>query len=151
MKQETIEKAVKVINRSIKHYQRKLTYQLELRAEAEFNNGNLKVDSLGDYEHYIQKYEIILADLATIRRAIERNRCNVKIYGSESGVGFMYVETAHVLDEAGLDVDGNGYGEIWLQSIDEREEQLKKEEDFDERELELMAMQLEGLMAEFEE
>lgn len=44
MKQETIKKAVKVINRSIKSYQKKLTYQLELRIEAKFENGNLEVD-----------------------------------------------------------------------------------------------------------
>ena len=76
MKQETIEKAVKVINRNIKHYQRKLTYQLELRAEARFNNGNLEVNSIGDYERNIQRYEIILADLATIKRAIKEQSNN---------------------------------------------------------------------------
>ena len=144
MKQETIEKAVKVINRSIKFYQRRLTYQLELKAESRVKNGNLKVDSFGDYEHNIQKYETILADLATIKRAIKNNKTNVKIYGIEL-VDFAfcnYNETMRTLLKAGLDFYiGDEYGEIWLESIDEREE----------REEELMAMQLNGLTADFEE
>ena len=57
MKQETITRAVKVINRSIKYYQRKLTYQLEQMAEAMFDNGNLDVTNFSDYESNIQKYE----------------------------------------------------------------------------------------------
>ena len=93
MKQETIKKAVKVINRSIKFYQRKLTYQLELRAEAEFDNGNLKIASFGDYESNIQKYEIILADLATIKRAIKNNQTSVKIFGTAENRGYIYKET----------------------------------------------------------
>ncbi len=50
-------KAVKVINRSIKFYKKKLIYQLELRTEAEFNNGNLGVANFGDYESNITKEE----------------------------------------------------------------------------------------------
>lgn len=152
MKQETIEKAVKVINRSIKHYQKKLTYQLELRAEARFNNGNLEVNSLGDYESNIQRYEIILADLATIKRAIKNNQTNAKIYGTKNCDGFMYIETSDTLKKARLDFDGDGFEKIFLESIDERKEEQKEEEGYwDEREEEWMAMQYNGLMAEFEE
>lgn len=130
MKQETIKKAVKVINRSIKFYQRKLTYQLELRAEAEFDNGNLKVASFGDYESNIQKYEIILADLATIKRAIKNNQTSVKIFGTAENTGYIYIETSRTLNEAGFDTDGDGFsGEIYLFSIDEWEEEWRKEEE----------------------
>ena len=122
MKQETIKKAVKVINRSIKFYQRKLTYQLELRAEAEFGNGNLKIASFGDYESNIQKYEIILADLATIKRAINNNQTSVKIFGTAENRGYIYKETSNVLRKAGFKYDGNGFtGEIDLIPIDEWE------------------------------
>ena len=125
MKQETIKKAVKVINRNIKFYQRKLTYQLELRAEAKFNNGNLKVANLGNYESNITKYEIILADLATIKRAIKNNQTSVKIFGMAENRGYIYKETSNVLRKAGFDYDGDGFtGEIWLLSIEEFEKEL---------------------------
>lgn len=130
MKQETIKKAVKGINRSIKFYQRKLTYQLELRAEAEFGNGNLKIASFGDYESNIQKYEIILADLATIKRAIKNNQTSVKIFGTAENRGYIYIETSNVLKKAGFDYDGNGFtGEIDLFPIDEWDEEWRKEEE----------------------
>ena len=151
MRQDTIKNAVKVINRKIKFYQKKLTYQLELRAEAEFNNGNLKVDSLGDYESNIQRYEIILADLATIKRAIKDNQTTVKIYGTKDCYDCMYVETESALKKARLDFDGDRFGKICLESIDDREEQKQEEGYLDEREEELMAMQLNGLTADFEE
>lgn len=124
MKQETITKAVKVINRSIKFYQRKLTYQLELRAEAEFNNGNLEVANFDDYKSNIKKYEIILADLATIKRAIKNNQTSVKIFGTDDCRGYFYTETSNVLKKAGFYYDGDGFtGEIWLVSIEEFEEE----------------------------
>lgn len=154
MKQETITKAVKVINQSIKFYQRKLTYQLELRAEAEFNNGNLKVANFGDYESNIKKYEIILADLATMKRAINNNKTSVKIFGTDDCRGYNYTETSNVLKKAGFDYDGDGFtGEIWLLSIKEFEEEWVEgtPESWSAYEEEQMAMQLNGLMAEFEE
>ena len=123
MKQETIKKAVKVINRSIKFYQRKLTYQLELRAEAEFDNGNLEIASFGDYESNIQKYEIILADLATIKRAIKNNQTSVKIFGTAENRGYIYIETSNVLEKAGFYYDGDFTGKIYLLSIEEFEEE----------------------------
>lgn len=123
MKQETIKKAVKVINRNIKFYQRKLTYQLELRAEAKFDNSNLDIASFGEYESNIQKYEIILADLATIKRAIKNDKTYVKIFGTADCRGYIYTETSEVLKKAGFDWDGDGFsGEIWLFSIDEFED-----------------------------
>ncbi len=157
MKQETITKAVKVINRNIKFYQRKLTYQLELRAEAEFDNGNLDISSFGEYESNIQKYEIILADLATIKRAIKNDKTSVKIFGTADCRGDTYTETSEVLKKAGFDWDGDGFsGEIWLLSIGEFEEEYKNEwvegtpESWSAYEEEQMAMQLNGLMAEYE-
>lgn len=108
MKQETIKRALKVINRNIKFYQKKLTYQLELRTEAKFNNENLKVESFGDYESNIEKYEIILADLATIKRAIKNNKTSVRVYGTAHLRGYMYLETAEVLERAGFEIDGFG-------------------------------------------
>ena len=126
MNQETIEKAVKVINRSIKFYQRKLTYLLELRAEAKFlRNGNLKIASFGDYESNITKYEIILADLATIKRAIKNNKTTIKILGSAESRGLIYVATLNVLEKAGFYYGSYGVpGEIWILSIKELAEQL---------------------------
>lgn len=139
MKNETIKKAVKNINRSIKFYQRKLTYQLELRAEAKLDNGNLKIANLGDYESNIKKYEIILSDLATIKRAIKNNQTSVIIFGTEDSRSYIYAETSNALKKAGFYWDGDGFsGEIWLVCIEE----LKEER---------MAMQLNGLIAEFEE
>lgn len=115
MKQETIKKAVKVINRSIKYYQRKLTYQLELRAESELlNNKNLKFKSFEDFEGNIKKYEIILTDLATIKRAIKNNKESVEICGTDFSRGYIYDETQEVLNKAGFDIDGDGYGLIYL-------------------------------------
>lgn len=149
MKQETIKKAVKVINRSIKFYQRKLTYQLELRAEAEFHNGNLKVANFGDYESNITRYEIILADLATIKRAIKNKQTSVKILGT-----YNCKETSDVLKKAGFDYDGEGFtGEIRLLSIEKFEEKWVEEisDSWSAYEEEKMAMQLNGLMAELEE
>lgn len=154
MKQETIKKAVKVINRSIKFYQRKLTYQLELRAEAEFHNGNLKVANFGDYESNITRYEIILADLATIKRAIKNKQTSVKIIGTYNCKGYIYKETSDVLKKAGFDYDGEGFtGEIRLLSIEKFEEKWVEEisESWSAYEEEQMAMQLNGLMAELEE
>lgn len=126
MKQETIMKAVKVINRSIKFYQRKLTYQLELRAEATFDNGNLKVDSFGNYESNIKKYEIILADLATIKRAIKNNQTSVKLWGSAENMSYIYWETCEALKEAGFDFgEGDEFGgAIELIPIDDTKEKF---------------------------
>lgn len=150
MKQETIMKAVKVINRSIKFYQRKLTYQLELRAEAEFDNGNLKVANFGDYESNIKKYEIILADLATIKRSIKNNQTSVKIFGAAEKNGGIYIYTLNVLRAAGFDYNGVGFGgQIELFPIEEWDEETPNSwSAYDEEEQ--MAMQLNGLMAEFE-
>lgn len=135
MKQETIKKAVKVINRGIKFYQRKLTYQLELRAEAEFDNGNLKIDSSSDYESNIKKYEIVLADLATIKRAIQNNQTTVKISGTAENRGYIYSETSKVLNEAGFDYDSCGFaGQIDIFPIEALEEEFEKE--FSENEME---------------
>ena len=99
MKQETIEKKVKTINRNVRFFQRRLTYWLEAKAEAKLHNGNLKVN--GDYERNIKKYEIILADLATIKRAVKNDCMLVNIYGSVNG-RFIYKETEEVLKEVGI-------------------------------------------------
>lgn len=119
MKKENIIKAVRVINRNLKFYQKKLTYQLELKAEEEFNNANLKVDSLGDYESHIKKYEIILADLATIKRAIKNNNTSIRIYGTADSRNLIYDETLDVLKKSGFDVDTFDYVTLDIFPIEE--------------------------------
>lgn len=117
--------------------------QLEIRAEAEFGNGNLKIESFGNYQSNIQKYEIILADLATIKRAIKNKQTSVKIFGTAGNRSYLYIETSCALGEAGFDFESDGFGaEIVLISLDEQEEEWREEEQ--------MAMQLNGLMQEFE-
>lgn len=146
MKQQTIDKAVKSLDRSIQFYQRKLIYQLELKAEIDLQNGNLNVAD-ENYMGNIMKYELILSDLATVKRAIKKGKgeveVEVNIYGTLENRGYLYPEFTKALTKAGLNEDGDGYGVIWLSSIEELEEELDVEE-------EKMAMQLNGLMAEFE-
>ena len=122
MKQQTIDRVVKELNRSIRFYQRKLTHQPEL------------------------KYKRILSDLATVKSAIKECEgefdVEVEIYGTLENRGQVYPEFTKALNKARLDMDGDGYGKIWLSSIEEREEELAMEE-------EQMAMQLAGLMEAF--
>ena len=122
MKQETIKNAVKVINRSITFYQRKLTYQLELKAESEFNNANLKVASLGYHDAHIKKYECILADLATIKRGIKNDKTSIKIYGTDYNRGYIYKETSDALYEAGFYIRITDSGASALYPIDEMDD-----------------------------
>lgn len=125
MKQKTIKRAVKVINRNIEVYQRKLTYQLELMNEALLENGNLKDDSFDSDANLIEKYESILADLATIRRAVANNKTTVKLNGPlKTGNCIIYPEIVKTLEKAGLDFQCYGLGElIVLNPIDELEEE----------------------------
>lgn len=118
MKQQTIDKAVQSLNRSIRDYQRKLTYQLELKAEADLQNGNLKVVD-ESYMSNIMKYELILADLATIKRAIKNNKTEMEVYGVVGNRGRMYSEVEKALTIAGFFIDGTGYGTIWLMPREE--------------------------------
>lgn len=147
MKQQTVDKVVNSLNRSIQVNQKRLIYQLELKAEANLQNGNLKVED-ESYMSNIMKYELILADLASVKRAIIKKgtkevEVEVKIYGTLENRGNVYPEFSKALIIARLDMDGDGYGVVWLSSIEELEAELVME---DER----MAMQLNGLMAEFE-
>ena len=67
-----VKDALKIVDRHIRIYQRKLIYELELMAELELNNGNLKVDcQLNDCKKNVERYQVILANMATIRRAIK--------------------------------------------------------------------------------
>ncbi len=120
MKQQTIDKAVKSLNRSIQFYQRKLTYQLELKAEADLKNGNLNVAD-ENYMGNIMKYELILSDLATVKRAIKKGKdeVEVNIYGTLGNRGYSYPEFEKALTKAGLEMDGDGYGTIWLMPMEE--------------------------------
>lgn len=127
MKEKTIEKAVKVINREMRTYQRQLSYQLELKAEAEFHNGYLEDVSYGDYESNIKQYEIILAELATIKRAIRNNETSVKSYGAFCSRDDVYTQTSEVLKKAGFDIQSDGFGKYELFSIEEFEEECEKE------------------------
>ena len=111
MNQEAIKKATKVINQCINFYQKKLTYQLELKSEAEFNNGNLKVPDFVDYERNIEKYEIILSDLLAIVRALNSDKSYVKIFGTAQSRDQLYLETANILRAAGLDFNNISLGD----------------------------------------
>ncbi|MCI8620663.1 MAG: hypothetical protein HFJ50_02300 [Clostridia bacterium] len=120
MEKQVIDKAVKVINKAMRRYQRMLTFQLELRAEAKLQNGNLKDVELGDYESNIEKYEIVLSDLATIKRAIKNEQgdwCQVLIQGTADDDESLYHETYGTLETAGFYIDG-GPGYIILTSME---------------------------------
>lgn len=121
MKKETTKKAVEIINRSIKYYQRRLTEQLEIRAEIELENGNLKKDAFGNYKEKIQKYEIILTDLATIKRAIRKNKTSVRILETNRSRKTIYAETSREIKKAGFEYYINMYTrEIHLLPIKEQ-------------------------------
>jgi len=123
MKQETISGAVKILNRIIKDYQEKLIYQLELRAEAKLGNGNLTVYKSSDYESSIVKYETILADLATIKRAIENNKTFVKISETVKSKSSVYRgEIADAMYEAGFYGLSTDSGALELYPIDEMDD-----------------------------
>ena len=55
-------------------------------------------------ENNIQKYEIVLSDLATIKRAINVNKPTVKIYGTAEKRNQMYKETFDALKDAGINI-----------------------------------------------
>ena len=125
MNEKTIKKAVWTINKNLSFYQRKLTYQLELRAESEFENGNLNLEA--DFydrefdENDIKKYEVILADLATIKRAIKSNVTVVRVSGTAQGAAFIYKETTDVLNRAGFTYDYTIEGVLYLHPINIQE------------------------------
>lgn len=117
MRKETIKEVVKKLNQSIQFYQRKLTYQLELKAERELVNGNLEfADLMYDYNpEDIEKYLIVIADLATIKRAIKKGNNYVKIIGTANRdncdmMDMLYRETSDSLARAQLEyIDGYIY------------------------------------------
>lgn len=101
-------KAITALKQSIKFYERRLTYWLELKAEIELENGNRKTADLKMCENNIQKYEIVLSDLATIKRAINVNKPTVKIYGTAKNRNQMYKETFDALKDAGINIGNIG-------------------------------------------
>lgn len=119
MRQETIEKAVQVINQHIRFYQRKLTYQLELKAETILCNSNLAGANSSRRDLKIKKYEIILADLATIKRSIKMDKTTFRILGTAENRSMIYSETLKAIKKAGFLVDGDEYGTLYLSPLDE--------------------------------
>lgn len=118
MKQTTIDKAVKVFNRSIKFYWRTINRQ----------RSNTKVKSFRNYVANLERYQIILADLITIRKAIQKNETEMVIYGTAESRSYVYNETLRVICKAGFDYDGDGFtGEIRLFSNEEFEEEFQQE------------------------
>lgn len=104
MKQETIEKATKVINRNIKFYSRQLKYfKLKMKPKE------------------TKETEIILSDLKAIKRAVLNNETSVPIIGTEDRNDFVYNKTLNVLQKAGFDYDGDGFCTLYLIPIDEFE------------------------------
>ncbi len=127
MNQEAIEKATKVINQCINFYQKKLTYQLELKSEAKFNNGNLKNPDFSDYESNIEKYEIILSDLSAIVRALNSKKTSVKIFGTAQNRNQLYVETANILIASGFNPYNISIGNsAYLLSIEGLESEISQ-------------------------
>lgn len=79
---EQVKEALKIVDRHIRIYQRKLIHEFELMAELELNNGNLKVDcKLEDCKKNAERYQVILANMVTIRRAIKTgHKGQIKTY-----------------------------------------------------------------------
>lgn len=97
-------KAVEVINRGIKFYRRELMRQLELKAEYDLHNGNLIGSTLKDINDCNpKKYAIIVSDLLSVKRAVENNKKEVKLYASMESREDYYDETTSVLMKAGID------------------------------------------------
>lgn len=149
MKQTTIKKALKVINRALKLYQGKLTFWLELKAETELCNGNINVRKPSECSNYIQKYETIISNLATIKRAIRDGKEEVKIYCSAEASSFIPNEIHDVIEESGFEVDGDPDGTIFLIPTEELEEEMAAafaSDSFLEEEAKYMAAQLDVSM-----
>lgn len=108
MKQERIEWTVKVIARSIRYYQKKLAYQLELEVENMFHNGLRECTNIGDIESNIKIYEIIIADLGTIKRAISKNINHAIIYSFDVERGVLDLPQIYdvLVNRAKLHVEG---------------------------------------------
>lgn len=105
MTEERSKRLVKVLRRYIKEYQQKLTFQIECEAESLFKDG-----SRYDAEKR-KKYETILSDLATIKRAVEKGENTIEIYGTADSRNELYWETKKILTKAGIDTHyyyGNG-------------------------------------------
>ena len=76
----------------------------------------------------MERYRIILADLITIRKAIQKNETEMVIYGTAESRSYVYNETLRVICKAGFDYDGDGFtGEIGLFSNEEFEEEFQQE------------------------
>ena len=102
MKPETIKRVVDVLNRYIKYYSWKLLTCLEIKAESEFRNGNLDLKHSGEYETDIKRYEIILSDLLSVKRAIKNGVYKIKLYGTLTDRDYVYPETLRVYKKAGI-------------------------------------------------
>lgn len=101
------------LNRVIKEYQQKLTYQLELKAEAELGNGNVGTYKASYYESNIVKCEKIIASLATIKRALEKNRKSVKIAKNDE-YRREITDAMYVADFGDFSILSNNDGELEL-------------------------------------
>lgn len=75
----------------------------------------------------IAKYQIILADLATIKRAIKNGKSTVAIYGTLTHGCYLYIETTEALEKAGFETDSDGDNTIRLLPIEKWEEEEAKE------------------------
>lgn len=120
MNEATRKKAVKVINRGIKFYRRELVRHLELRAEYDLHNGNLIGDTFKDLDDCNpKKYAIIVSDLLSVKRAIQNDKKEVKLYASVESKEDYYEETTGVLLKAGLDIYSDEPGILKFSLIEE--------------------------------
>ena len=120
MNEATRKKAVKVINRGIKFYRRELLRHLELRAEYDLHNGNLIGNTFKDLDDCNpKKYAIIVSDLLSVKRAIQNDKEEVKLYASMESREDYYDETSSILLKTGLDFCGDEPGILKISVIEE--------------------------------
>lgn len=122
MTQERINWTVKVITRSIRYYQKKLAYQLELGVEDMFHNGLRKSTNIGDMESNIKTYETIIGDLGTIRRAISKGISHANIYSFDEERGALDSPQIYdvLVNRAKLHVEGLD-GELYFVAEEDAE------------------------------
>lgn len=104
MKLETALNATEIINKCIKHYMAEyaenLPAILEMRAESTLKNGNFHCDASGNLENDV--HEFLIADLLTLRRAINKHKNSVKLYCTYYGIENIYNLISLIMSNVGI-------------------------------------------------
>lgn len=120
MKNEKRKAAIKKLNQEIQRHLRHLQELIMLEADVELHNGNYIPRKAYEYVDLKKVKEdkenllITISDLTTICKALERGKTTVRIRGSLRNQSMVLVETCQSISAAGLDMDGDGFGEVWL-------------------------------------